>query len=350
MNIENPSLFFFSAIGAFNGLFLSSYFAFFIKERNQTTLLLSATLLVVSIRVGKSVFLNFNPLISNLFIETGLVACGLIGPFLFLFVRSVVYKKELKYYSILAHILPWFIILTVLFYIYPYREFRYIWVGSTGLVRGIYVQWFSYVLLSFIVARKLFTKVFDKKIALRTEEIWSLNVLIGIFLIWLAYFTNGYTSYIMGALTFSFIFYLSALLWFFKIRNNPLKFEKPAKYLNKRISNVEADSFSLKLEQIFREQEIFRQTDLKIADVASRLDVLPHYLSQFLNDNLGKSFNSYVNEYRIRAAEKLLKENSILTLEAIGKESGFKSNSSFYSAFKKVHGVTPSQYKKSLDE
>ncbi len=348
MEINNPALFFFSAIGAFNGLFLSTYFAFFIKEKNQTTLLLAATLLVVSIRVGKSVFLNFNPLISNLFIQIGLIACGLIGPFLFLYIKSVVSKKELHIGYILGHVLPWLIALIILSYYYPYHEFRYIWRGF--LVRSIYTQWVLYILISFVIGRGLFTRLFTKEEKLSVGEVWSINVLVGIFIIWLAYYTSGYTSYIMGALTFSFIFYLSALLWFFKVRNNPLYFDTPIKYSNRKISESEARELSSKLELVFIEGEVFRQPNLKIADVASQLEVLPHYLSQFLNDNLGKSFSAFVNEYRVKAAEKLIKENSILTLEAIGKEAGFQSNSSFYSAFKKVHGVTPAQYKKSFNQ
>jgi AraC-like DNA-binding protein len=94
---------------------------------------------------------------------------------------------------------------------------------------------------------------------------------------------------------------------------------------------------------------MFRDPDLTLPDVAEALDVPPHLLSQYLNDNLGKSFTSFVNEYRVRAVEQeLQKEDHQLTLEAIGNECGFRSNSSFYNAFKKVKGMTPSQFRKSL--
>jgi len=51
-----------------------------------------------------------------------------------------------------------------------------------------------------------------------------------------------------------------------------------------------------------------------------------------------------VNLFRIEAAKKLLQANSKLTIEAIGQECGFKSKSSFYSAFKKRTGTTPSKF------
>jgi AraC-like DNA-binding protein len=65
-----------------------------------------------------------------------------------------------------------------------------------------------------------------------------------------------------------------------------------------------------------------------------------------LNDNLGKSFALFINEYRIEEAKHLLKENNSFTLEAIGFEAGFSSKSTFYATFKKVTGQTPSEFKK----
>ena len=81
-------------------------------------------------------------------------------------------------------------------------------------------------------------------------------------------------------------------------------------------------------------------------DIAKELQISSHQLSQLLNDNLGKSFALFINEFRIEEAKKLLKENNQFTLEAIGFEAGFSSKSTFYATFKKVVGKTPSAYKK----
>ena len=81
-------LFFFSALGAFNGFLLSLYFAVNAKKKIFANYFLSLLLLVLSIRIIKSVFFYFNPHLSNTFIQIGLSACILIGPFLFLYLRS----------------------------------------------------------------------------------------------------------------------------------------------------------------------------------------------------------------------------------------------------------------------
>ncbi len=73
---------------------------------------------------------------------------------------------------------------------------------------------------------------------------------------------------------------------------------------------------------------------------------IPSYqLSQFLNDNLGKSFTEFINSHRIEEAKKLIQSNLEYTLDAIGSESGFNSKSTFYGAFKRTMGMTPRTYR-----
>jgi AraC-like DNA-binding protein len=72
-----------------------------------------------------------------------------------------------------------------------------------------------------------------------------------------------------------------------------------------------------------------------------------HQLSQLLNDNLGKSFSTYINEYRINEACQKIEIGSFLKIEEIGYEVGFNSKSTFFSTFKKIKNTTPLLYKQS---
>ncbi|MEL7148572.1 MAG: helix-turn-helix domain-containing protein, partial [Bacteroidota bacterium] len=83
---------------------------------------------------------------------------------------------------------------------------------------------------------------------------------------------------------------------------------------------------------------------LKCADVAQKLGVPAYQLSQSVNESTGENFNQYVNVHRIEAAKEMLRTRPELTIEAIGQECGFKSKSSFYAAFKKNTGTTPSKF------
>ena len=348
MDFERQALFFFSAIGAFNGLFLSAYFAFFIKNKKTSNYFLAALLFVVSVRVTKSVFLTFYPGTSSFFIQVGLTACLLIGPFLFLYVDALNEGRTTSSKRWLIHVIPVIILMVVLYIYFPYWEHKYLWQRRSSGYMGwaLFIQWFAYIVAAFVKAKESFKKLFSPSQKVSTSELWMINMILGVSVIWTAYFTVNYTSYIVGALSFSFTFYVSALIWFFKRRNNTVFFNSQEKYAKKKILNDEADSFQVKLSELFKERELYKNSELKISDVANELGVSTHYLSQYLNDNMGTSFSNYINRYRVHAAEKMLKTNDTLTLEAIGSECGFKSNSTFYAAFKKHNGLTPARYKK----
>lgn len=349
MSFENQLLFFFSALGAFNGLFLSFYFGFVVKNKSRATHFLAALIFVISVRVGKSVFLQFYPQTSSLFIQIGLTACLLIGPFLYLYVREFTRPGPSKSYGWLLHVIPIIIAMTVAGYLYPYREFAYLWRRSAGGYFGIFLitQWTTYVVLAWYTARKVIGQFFRRDETLENKEFWLINVVFGATLIWLAYSTTRYTSYIVGALSFSFTIYLSLLLWVFKRRSLALFFNTPEKYANKKIDLKEAEAFQVALDALISEQELYKNANLRLTDVAAQLKVQPHYLSQFLNDNCGKSFSLFINEYRIEAAKKMILSHSAYTTEAIGYESGFNSKSTFFTTFKKIAGCTPSNYRDS---
>ena len=147
-------LFFFSALGAFNGFLLSIYFAIHAKKKIFTNYFLSLLLLVLSIRVIKSVFFYFTPQLSNSFIQIGLSACILIGPFLFLYLKAYAEDKKNNWAN---HVLPYLIGISILGLLYPYVEHTFIW--RKRIIKTIYVQWFIYIILSAKYLRPIFKKI-----------------------------------------------------------------------------------------------------------------------------------------------------------------------------------------------
>ena len=83
-------------------------------------------------------------------------------------------------------------------------------------------------------------------------------------------------------------------------------------------------------------------------DVSNDVSEHPKRVSQVINQETGKNFKAYINSFRIIDAKAMLNDEkaSNLSIEGIGLEVGFKSKSSFYEAFKKETGLTPSGYKK----
>lgn len=335
---SNQLLFFFSALGAFNGFILSIYFAINAKKKNFTNYFLSLLLLVLSIRIVKSIFFYFNPHLSNIFIQIGLSACVLIGPFLFLYLKS--YKFEKLNWT--KHVVYYLLVITILGIFYPYVEHRVIW--SKWIVCAIYSQWFIYIILSLKYLRSIFLKIKEKE-TLKRIDIWFLSIYFGVAFIWLAYSMAAYTSYIVGALSFTFVLYLIVLLLVFKTNSESTFFNEKEKYKNKVIDKETLNLIDQKLSVIV-EKELFLNPNFSLEEAAKELKLTKHILSQYVNEVLGKSFSSLIKEYRIEKAKKLLETETNYTIENLGYDSGFNSKSAFFTAFKKTTGLTPAEYQK----
>ncbi|MCD0455376.1 helix-turn-helix domain-containing protein [Chryseobacterium sp. LC2016-27] len=333
-------LFFFSALGAFNGFLLSLYFAINAKKKNFTNYFLSLLLLVLSIRIIKSVFFYFTPHISNIFIQIGLSACIMIGPLLYLYLNSYSEKKA----NWKIHAIPYLVLMTALGIFYPYVEHQAIW--SRWIVCGIYFQWFMYIILSFKYMLPIIQK-FKKKENLKNLDVWFLSIYLGVLFIWLAYTIAAYTSYIVGALSFTFVLYLIVLLLIFRNSNESTSFfEEKEKYKNREIDKKTLQLIEQKFSLIV-DKELFLNPNFTLEDAAKELKITKHILSQYVNEILGKSFSSLIREYRVEKAKQLLETETNYTIESLGYDSGFNSKSTFFTAFKKITGSTPAEYQRS---
>lgn len=339
MTGSDQFLFFFSALGAFNGLLLSIYFALNAKKKVFSNYFLSLLLLVLSIRIIKSVFFYFNPQLSNIFIQIGLSACILIGPFLYLYLKAYAEDKKSNW---MIHVLPYIVVMSVLGFLYPYVENRVIW--SNWIVKTIYAQWLVYIILSVKSLQPIIQKIKEKE-SLRKIDIWLLSIYMGVTVIWLAYATSNYTSYIVGSLSFTFILYVIVLLVIFKNSSQTSFFLEKEKYKNKEIDQNTLEIIGQKLPTIV-EKELFLNPNFTLEEAAKELKVTKHLLSQYVNEILGKSFSNLVKEYRVEKAKKLLETEKNYTIESLGYDSGFSSKSTFFSAFKKTTGLTPAEYQK----
>ena len=336
-------LFFFSALGAFNGLLLSIYFAVHAKKKIFTNYFLSLLLFVLSIRIIKSVFFYFNPHLANIFIQIGLSACVLIGPSLYLYLKTYAENKKPNWAK---HIFPYLAVITILGFLYPYVEHLFLW--RRWIIKGIHIQWFIYIFMSAKYLQPIINKFKEKK-SLHKIDIWVLNIYLGVTLIWLAYTTSAYTSYITGALSFTFTLYVTVLLLIFKNNNENSFSQEKEKYKNKEIDQKTLDIIGQKL-SIITEKELYLNPNFTLDEAAKELQITKHVLSQYVNEILGKSFSNLIKEYRVEKAKKLLESETNYTIESLGYDSGFSSKSTFFTAFKKTTGLTPAEYQKTYSK
>jgi AraC-like DNA-binding protein len=100
------------------------------------------------------------------------------------------------------------------------------------------------------------------------------------------------------------------------------------------------------LESLMKDDKIFVRADLKLGTVAKMLKINHNYLSGIINRHFGCNFTTYLNQYRIVEATRLLDEGILdkYSIEAISKMVGYQSKSAFYRAFREQKGSTPTEY------
>lgn len=87
--------------------------------------------------------------------------------------------------------------------------------------------------------------------------------------------------------------------------------------------------------------------NLTIHDFAKEIKISSRSISSCINKNSGINFNEWVNNFRVEKALEIMKDNNSLNLsiEGIGFESGFKSRSAMYAAFKRKFGKSPGHFR-----
>lgn len=121
------------------------------------------------------------------------------------------------------------------------------------------------------------------------------------------------------------------------------------KYARQSIDDRQQDEYLARLSAYMEENKPYLDENITIKDLADEIDIPPHHLSIVINNRLSKNFYTFINEYRIKEAVSILNdpENSDANIIAIAFKSGFNSKSTFNSVFKKITGLTPSEYRNS---
>jgi len=100
------------------------------------------------------------------------------------------------------------------------------------------------------------------------------------------------------------------------------------------------------------EEQIFTETGMTLNHLAIRINISPKLVSWVINREFDKNFNEFLNQYRIAYAISKIEEGYLddFTLEGLGEISGFNSRTTFFNAFKKAMGCSPSEYWKNFQQ
>ena len=294
----------------------------------------------------------------------------LFGPLLYLYTKSVNSKDFHFTKNDILHFVPFFLvfILTLICYQFQSQEtqLELLKTGQFGkagdVIYSVIMNFSILVYLSFA-----FLTIRTKNQNLKgyyssLEKInynWLKLVVSAFFIMWIVDIVN----WVLGSLEIS-SHILSELLTFTSLSINFVfanllilkslrlpemeEVQEIHKYEKSPLTVQTKNDILQRLEDLMIKEKMFLNSSITLGEIADKLSVIPRYLSQVINELKGQNFYDFVNSYRIEEAKKILSDPSHddEKILAVLFESGFNSKSVFNTVFKKITGITPSEYRR----
>jgi AraC-like DNA-binding protein len=314
----------------------------------------------------------------------------LIGPFLYLYVRS--FKETITWRKAWPHFILFFIFLLLDYFFLPSLVNKYLpqkdaeqtLLNPASTIRIIIrtirnVQMIIY----FFLAQRTLTS-YQKSITHLFSDISKID------LAWVRWLINGYLFLIISLL---FLFYFVVqypdqfevlivinttvitpyiylitfkgltqdTLWQTAANGQRDKLEKEIR----DAAEIEASKKDKKKNEFLKQHEnrseqiitrimekmqnekLYQETELTLQNLADSIGFPSYQVSQAINERMNKNFYDLVNGCRVEEAKRLLLEpkNKNFTILSIGFEAGFNSKTTFNTIFKKFTGLTPTEFK-----
>ncbi|MEO9484566.1 MAG: helix-turn-helix transcriptional regulator [Ekhidna sp.] len=332
-----------SILGTFQGLVFAAIF--WHKKNSLSNRIFAIFLLFTSIRVGKNILVHLYILNRELFpnweefwlqwIFVGLSHQFAIGPLLFLYFKSKLsdgFKWHQKY---VWHFVPY-----VGFSIASFYVTRSFWYNYGGL-------WASYVSILFYYLWTVRLYSLGRTDCEHGTKTWLRGLLIVIALLLIMYSPTifRYTGYVGSGSLFTIAIFTVGV---FMLRDKGKISFFHRKYQKSGLNEKKVREIRNSLEELMKEQHPYTHTELTIRDVSALITVHTHELSRVINQEFKMSFTDYINSYRLKEAASRLSNprDNHLKISAISYESGFNSVPTFNTLFKKVHKMTPSEFRR----
>jgi len=303
------------------------------------------------------------------------------GPFLFLYTKNLLYRRWFFKSRDFLHYTP-FIFFTFLYFTFFkgklsfdnhmfFLDDGYLWVRLMySIAFMISVSYYTFLTLKILGRHRKQLKDRFSFLSESNELNW-LYVLTAIFgVTYFLYFSLGtynvlmkkgffdiaYTSDVfLTILAFSVSYFGIKQPYLFKVipeENEEFmalkkKNESKTKYKNSNLTEEQKQEYVKHIFTFMDEERPFINAELTVQDLSKQLNISRHHLTELLNNDIGKNFFTFINEYRVEEVKRRLLDARFehLTIVAIAFESGFNSKSTFNSIFKQNTGNTPSQWK-----
>lgn len=306
------------------------------KGEKSTNYLFAALVFALTVRISKSILLTFSDGLHDILLTLGLCGFLAIAPIYMLLIRSITIDNFRLSRKDFLHFIPALLLFLIWFKLDYIRSDYWRW---NFVYQLIMIQYMIYTIISIKESRHIPTE--NRKLKIQINALSSLLILI-----WVLYYLNAITRffpYIAGALVYSVIIYFTVSL----VTNKGYIFDLVLykKYEKTGINDVECQNLIDRMNILFDSEKIYCDNTISLAKLAKQLNTSTHQLSKAINLIENKSYYELLANYRIQNAKQLLLDDKEQKIEQVAYEVGYNSISAFNSAFKKITGLTPTQYK-----
>lgn len=175
-------------------------------------------------------------------------------------------------------------------------------------------------------------------------------VFIAFEVIWLGhlvpYLIPGVSDWLLGVLGWYPIYVPMVFMVYWLGVNGLLTRQAAARSASPKIDDTVVATVVEKLKSAMVNDQLFLNPTLNVSELARQINQPSKVVSAVINQQLGKSFNEFVNQYRIEEVKKRLLSNtdSHLTISGIALECGFNSQATFQRVFKQMTGQAPTEF------
>ncbi len=287
----------------------------------------------------------------------------LVGPLLYLYLRAILFDSPLGWRSLL-HFAPFVLATLALlpFYLQP-AEVKLAW-----MLRGASAPWYVGVaaiaklvhfLLYIVACFRLMRGAPGGELALglrRLMKIWLVGGMLSVTALGVEFaeLALPLSADAIGAIALLVFVYATALLAVrlpLSYRPQPESVKEvpvKARYAASVMDEAAKKSYLAALAKSVETDQVYRNGELKLEDLAALTAMTPHELSQVINETFDKNFTDYLNGYRVEALKHALHApgRADETILDLGLECGFNSKSALNRIFKNHTGLTPGEFRK----
>ena len=294
------------------------------------------------------------------------IPMSLYGPLFYLYVQRLVSKNSARHKNLFIHFIPLIGVLALYLKLYllplDLRDIliengqfeKSLIIVNPGYVFSILtLVMFAYAIITYLKFKKGFKHC-------QNLQNWLRSISICFLLFSGAWIVYDILSY-FGYLTTQYDYFITILMIVFVVLTSLFAHLYPQVNKEKSLAQIVTNSKKYdstgmstmaslenkeKLMQLMYEQRPYLNGELQLADLATSLGLSRHHTSQVINEHFQMGFYDFINKFRVEEAKKLLtaQDQSKTTIIEIAFKSGFNNKVSFYKAFKKFIGVTPSEF------